>query len=339
MKPVLHLIFLSLLISCTYASLLDFLRLERKRRQFDCCSPPAITTCCAAENNAAMMAAPMAAAAAPLSCCAPPAITTCCDTTGAAVAPAAPPTASMDEESRDMFNAWNAPVSLGVFINPEATPDDTGKASKRTETPFHQSEGSGSGSGGSFFASDSAKRDEVPKPVEDKKPEEKKDENVKKSTIETVPTSTKNIAIQAEKKTTIESNERKSELSAKASKIEEVQGEKNEKRQTTVTCQGQKDWLQCPTYQLIKIKDAFWGRDDEKTCTRSHTERSISANKMCAQDESNTMAKLQNACDGESACELVASPVYFDRTDCPDVYKFLRVDWECDHSESRIKSK
>lgn len=109
-------------------------------------------------------------------------------------------------------------------------------------------------------------------------------------------------------------------------------------RTTTVTCQGQKDWLQCPTYQLIKIKDAFWGRDDDKTCSRTHTERALQSNKMCAQDESNTMTKLQNACDGESACELVASPVYFDRTDCPDVYKFLRVNWECAHSESRIKN-
>jgi len=238
----------------------------------------------------------------------------------------------MDEETRDMYNAWNAPVSLGVFINPEATPEDTGKAAKRGLTPFHQAEGSGSGSGGSYFTSDSAKRDEVPKPKE-----QKKQANVKKSTIETAEKDKINEVQEGNK--TVESDEKKSELSAKASEIEEVQGRtSDEKRKSTITCQGQKDWLQCPTYQLIKIKDAFWGRDDEKTCSRSHSERSLSTSKMCAQDESNTMAKLQNACDGESACELVASPVYFDRTDCPDVYKFLRVDWECAHSESRIKS-
>ena len=176
----------------------------------------------------------MAVAAAPApSCCAPPAVTTCCgDQTAFSAAPAASLT-STDEETRDMFNAWNAPVKLGVFINPEATPDDgTDKAAKRANTPFHQTEGSGSGSGGSFFTSDSAKRDEVPKPASVKASAEvvetplKKEENVKKSTIEAAPVSafTKDVAIQAEKKTTIESNEKKSELSAKASKIEEVQG-------------------------------------------------------------------------------------------------------------------
>ena len=77
-----------------------------------------------------------------------------------------------------MYNAWNAPISLGVFINPEATPEDTGKASKRAETPFHHADGSGSGSGGSYFTADSAKRDEVPHPEADVKPA-----NVKKSTI------------------------------------------------------------------------------------------------------------------------------------------------------------
>lgn len=199
---------------------------------------------------------------------------------------------------------WREPVQLGVFLNNDA--EDTG-ASKRTDTPLHPA-GSGSGSGdGSFYFKDSAKRDSVPKPKETPKK--------------------------------VEMAEKKSELTAKAtvSKVE-VQGEgEEEKRHSTLTCQGQKDWLQCPMYHLIKINSAFWGRDDENSCSRSGVEHGLKINQMCAQDESNTMVKLQNACDGESACELVASPVYFDRTDCPDVYKFLRVNWECAHSESRVK--
>ena len=90
-------------------------------------------------------------------------------------------------------------------------------------------------------------------------------------------------------------------------------------------------------YHLVKINNAFWGRDDTKTCSRSGIEHGLKTNRICAQDEGNTMTKIQNACEGESACELVASPVYFDRTDCPDIYKFMRVNWECVHSESRIK--
>lgn len=90
-------------------------------------------------------------------------------------------------------------------------------------------------------------------------------------------------------------------------------------------------------YQLIKVRNAFWGRDNEVSCSRAAVEHGLKADKMCAQDESNTMVKVQNSCDGENACELIASPVYFDRTDCPDVYKYLRVNWECAHSESRTK--
>jgi len=214
---------------------------------------------------------------------------------------------------------WSEPVKLGVFLNSDA--EENAGASKRTDTPLHPV-GSGSGSGdGSFYFKDSAKRDSVPKPNE----------------VATVKKVEKVEKIEKAKK--VEMAEKKSELTAKATESKvEVQGEgEEEKRHNTVTCQGQKDWLQCPMYHLIKINSAFWGRDDENSCSRSGVEHGLKTNQMCAQDESNTMVKLQNACDGESACELVASPVYFDRTDCPDVYKFLRVNWECAHSESRVK--
>lgn len=59
--------------------------------------------------------------------------------------------------------------------------------------------------------------------------------------------------------------------------------------------------------------------------------------KNCAQDESNTMTKVREACDNENVCEVVASGIYFDKNDCSDVYKYLTLDWECAPSESRIK--
>ena len=58
---------------------------------------------------------------------------------------------------------------------------------------------------------------------------------------------------------------------------------------------------------------------------------------LCAQEESNTIQKIHEACEGESACELIASPVFFDRFDCPNVQKFIKVNWQCLHAESRIK--
>ena len=59
--------------------------------------------------------------------------------------------------------------------------------------------------------------------------------------------------------------------------------------------------------------------------------------KVCEQDKDNTIRKVREACDNENVCEVVASNIYFDQTDCPNVYKFLKMKWECAPSESRIK--
>jgi len=111
-----------------------------------------------------------------------------------------------------------------------------------------------------------------------------------------------------------------------------------EKVRRSITCQGQKEWLQCDgPYELIRIRNAFWGRDNDYTCTRSGITHGLRSDKNCAQDESNTMTKIREACDNENVCEVVASPIYFDKTDCPDIYKYLKLEWECARSESRIK--
>lgn len=111
-----------------------------------------------------------------------------------------------------------------------------------------------------------------------------------------------------------------------------------EKIRRSITCQGQKEWLQCDgPYELIRVRNAFWGRDNDYTCTRSGITHGLRSDKNCAQDESNTMTKIREACDNENVCEVVASPIYFDKTDCPDIYKYLKLEWECARSESRIK--
>lgn len=111
-----------------------------------------------------------------------------------------------------------------------------------------------------------------------------------------------------------------------------------QKIRRSVTCQGQKEWIQCDgPYELIRIRSAFWGRDNAYTCTRSGMTHGLRSDKNCAQDESNTITKIREACDNENVCEVVASPIYFDKTDCPDIYKYLKLEWECARSESRIK--
>jgi len=119
---------------------------------------------------------------------------------------------------------------------------------------------------------------------------------------------------------------------------EEPDDPDKEKVRKSITCQGQKEWIQCDgPYELIRIRNAFWGRDNDYTCTKSGVTHGLRSDKNCAQDESNTMTKIREACDNENVCEVVASQIYFDKTDCPDIYKYLKLEWECVRSESRIK--
>lgn len=112
---------------------------------------------------------------------------------------------------------------------------------------------------------------------------------------------------------------------------------KNSEIKTTITCEGEKEWLECGKYKLINIKSAFWGRDDSNTCTNNAVARGLKTDGMCPQDESNTMTKVRNQCQDENACEISASTIFFDKTDCPSTYKYLKLEYECKHSESKIK--
>ncbi|XP_028392101.1 adhesion G protein-coupled receptor L2-like [Dendronephthya gigantea] len=112
---------------------------------------------------------------------------------------------------------------------------------------------------------------------------------------------------------------------------------KGSELKTTITCEGEKEWLECDKYKLINIKSAFWGREDSDTCTNNAVSRGLKTDAMCPQDESNTMTKVRNQCQDENACEISASTIFFDKTDCPSTYKYLKLDYECKHSESKIK--
>ena len=108
--------------------------------------------------------------------------------------------------------------------------------------------------------------------------------------------------------------------------------------QETITCEGEKEWIECPQYKVIKINSAFWGRDDTATCTTNGVQHGLSTSDMCPQDESNSMTKVEGQCKDEQACELAATSTFFDKTDCGQVYKYLRVNYECLPSESRVKA-
>jgi len=252
-----------------------------------------------------------------------------------------------------MERYWREVLPLGFFVNQgasetgdgllESPPGDLTVRDKITGRHKATNEGSGGGE---------TRRDDIEKPTESMligHEKHKIEDNEKIATEETgklaakIEKDDKKVEEPATKSTEPEKKpvEHKETVEAVKPDIKTEgpadPGDKTKQRRS-VTCQGQKEWLQCDgPYELIKIKNAFWGRDNDYTCTKSGVTHGLRTDKNCAQDESNTMNKVREACDNENVCEVVASGIYFDKADCSDIYKYLTLDWECAPSESRIK--
>uniref|UniRef100_A0A6P8IDG1 Cuticle collagen 1-like n=1 Tax=Actinia tenebrosa TaxID=6105 RepID=A0A6P8IDG1_ACTTE len=95
----------------------------------------------------------------------------------------------------------------------------------------------------------------------------------------------------------------------------------------TVICEGEKGWLQCKQYELIKITKSFWGRDDHVTCPK--VPAGLAIDRLCETSSDNTLQKINGQCKNEQACEVVASNIFFDDNTCGNVYKYLKVWYEC----------
>ena len=50
---------------------------------------------------------------------------------------------------------------------------------------------------------------------------------------------------------------------------------------------------------------------------------------MILQNAENTLQKINGDCKNEQACEVVASNIFFDDNSCGNVYKYLKVWYEC----------
>lgn len=221
-----------------------------------------------------------------------------------------------DEELMGRY--WREILPLGFFINQGAA--ETGENIQRAPMALRDKiqKLDAEGSGGEV------RRDDIAKPLQNPSPNHEI----------THSGSNEHISNEESGKLVADYKEGKEEETAK----EEPDDSDKEKVRKSITCQGQKEWIQCDgPYELIRIRNAFWGRDNDYTCTKSGVTHGLRSDKNCAQDESNTMTKIREACDNENVCEVVASPIYFDKTDCPDIYKYLKLEWECARSESRIK--
>ena len=100
----------------------------------------------------------------------------------------------------------------------------------------------------------------------------------------------------------------------------------------TVICEGEKGWVQCKQYEAIKIKRAFWGRDDHSTCHQ--VPAGLTLERLCETNSANTLAKVDGQCKNEVACEVVASNIFFDDNSCGNVYKYLKIWYECTPDEA-----
>ena len=86
-------------------------------------------------------------------------------------------------------------------------------------------------------------------------------------------------------------------------------------------------WIGCNHNEKINITNAFWGRDDFITCSQdapsNHSTRQYSL------DYDHVLLKVQMTCNSRPACELYATRVFLGDVTNSQVYKYLRVGYEC----------
>ncbi len=78
---------------------------------------------------------------------------------------------------------------------------------------------------------------------------------------------------------------------------------------------------------MIKVQRVFWGREDDQICTKEP--KGLSIHKTCESNTDNALKKVIGNCRNLKACEIVASNIFFDDDTCGDVYKYLKICYEC----------
>lgn len=95
----------------------------------------------------------------------------------------------------------------------------------------------------------------------------------------------------------------------------------------TFACEGERAWLQCKQYELIQIKRVMWGRDNKEFCSKAPV--GLTVDKNCETDVENALEKVNSQCRNEQGCEVIASNTFFDEPSCKNVYKYLKICYEC----------
>ena len=106
-----------------------------------------------------------------------------------------------------------------------------------------------------------------------------------------------------------------------------------------VACEGEEVNINCPNYEGIRIINAFWGRDDATTCQPDDPLEPKSYKDMCKPvDKEYAKRKVKQMCHSNEMCRIPATTTFFDTEICPNVIKYLRVNYECRHMTGMKKS-
>nr|CDU32396.1 putative nematogalectin [Kudoa iwatai] len=95
---------------------------------------------------------------------------------------------------------------------------------------------------------------------------------------------------------------------------------------TIIKCEEDTAWLKCVDYKKISIKSVFWGRRNFDIC--SENSGNLVTDKYCPTNPL-FLAKVKDACDGTTMCEIRCTKLFFNDKTCPDVYKYAEIDYKC----------
>lgn len=97
---------------------------------------------------------------------------------------------------------------------------------------------------------------------------------------------------------------------------------------TALGCEGNMLSMSCSGQEEgLKIKSAFWGRDDLKTCLPDKL--SMQLNFCPPSDPQYALEKLRSVCEKQPFCSIPVSEMFFEKSLCPGVSKFLKVLYDC----------
>nr|WMB80958.1 nematogalectin A [Myxobolus bejeranoi] len=94
-----------------------------------------------------------------------------------------------------------------------------------------------------------------------------------------------------------------------------------------VLCEGEKALIQCKQYEVVSLEKVFWGRDDFTTCDK--VPEGLKKDKICQANPKDAFDKVLDQCQNKQACEVVASNLFFNDNTCGNVYKYLKIWYDC----------